>query len=315
MNNKFMHPSKPSESDLIIKGYRSNQNIYLEYKQNIPIYESNAEVINDLFSVFKINSYEFKFNDIDHGFFEEFIYSCSLLENVENGISKTLAYIERALSVITEEEKSLKAFSEFEIARNIFLLSKSTKDDIYNYLSAFSVLCNNLEYMSIARSYFRYKFNRIHTDHYSAQEHFKKIILPIHLHLKSLGFKKKAFKFIQLDKENELERVILLQKSRSSLKEELSFTINFCIRPVGIDTNYERLGNFIELESDDWFTINISINDEKTTHILEYQIDKVLKIIMNCNTLDEYIELREVSWEKYLKQIDVKRNSLKNKDI
>jgi len=290
MNKKFMPPSLPTESDLIIKGYQLNQDVYLQYTQKTSVYHSNEEVINDLFLVLKIHTYEFKFDDVEHGFFDEFTYSCSLLENTENGIAKTLSYLERALVEITDEEKSLKAFSKFEMARNIFLLSNSNLNDIYSYLFAFSDFCNNLEYMSMARSYFRYKFNRIHLDNYSAQEHFKKIVHPIHIKLKSLGFRKKGFKFIQLDKENELERVIWLQKSRFSFKDELLFTINFCVRPIGLNTNYERLGPQHKLKSNGWFVVNISIDTEKTIKELELHIDKILELVLKYDKRQGILE-------------------------
>jgi len=290
MNKKFMHPTKESESDLIIKGYCINNNIYLRIQQNIEIYSVIDELLNELMHTFRTSEYVLDFDDVEHGFFNEFIYTGSILASVDNGKEKVVNVIQDMVTVLTDKEKKLDEYNEFSIMHNKILSNNYHPKEFNNYLVTFSRFYKKLGSNSLSRLHFSFGYDGIHTDRYSAQEHFKEIVKPIHAKLKTLGFKKKAFKFILYDKENNIEKEIWLQKHSFSRKYGLSFTMNFCINDENRRGHYFRCGYLVEPKMDRWFIVNISIDTEKTIEVLSLYIDKALEVLKRCNSRNELEE-------------------------
>lgn len=296
MQNQFMYPAKQSESNLIIKGfYDRKSNIYLDVKQNVGIFRSLEHLIEVIKKIYRIDKYEIGFTQEPESFFNEFIYSGTPLVCTNGGKEKLINIVTEMITCVTDAERDLDVYDSLISAHNKVLLSNHTPDDFYEYLVAITNFTHELDRSSsLAFLKYEYKLKCIHTDKYTAQEHFKEIVKPVHLRLKSFGFKKTALKFIQHDIENGIERVIWLQKSMYSQKNELTFVINFCIRPAGsYTTMYERSGYLFEPKRDSWFMVNISIDTVKTIEILLMHIDKILEVIMDCNSVEEYNEFTE----------------------
>lgn len=288
MQSWYMIPTEQSISDVIIKGFESKGNIYLDVQQNVESNNLKEVLIDNLKNTFDSADLQFEYDKTPATFFDEFICSYSFLENIDNGVEKLLDIIHEVNELITEEEQKLEEYRTMKNAYDIVVSKNYKRLDLYDLLNSISDFRYKLDDESEADFMFWYKFHRIHTDKYSAQEHFKEIVKPIHLILNPLGFRKKAFKFILHDKENDIEKVIWLQKGRPAQKDELTFVVNYAVRPAGSDGMYERSGHLFKPSGDRWFTVNISIDTEETIKVLEMHINKILEIIMDFTSAEAY---------------------------